>query len=430
MVLPPATYVSIPVLPDPDKLTVPNLCAFLGYLATRREPWREKSLIFKLLLGLYVLCPIGTVLTNLDPIPFVVGGLSPMLLVEIPSNILSTFIIVMPLLIAYELFRDEDAMRELLVALLIAGIVYSIPMLIEVRLSPQINVWVYGFFQHAFDQMMRYGGFRPIVFMQHGLWVAFFAFMSAFAAATLLRYQPERRQINFFLCLYLIVVLILCKSANAIIYIVLFAPIGLFLSPKTQIRLSAIVGAVVLVYPALRGAGYIPTEAVAYLANSIDGNRASSLIFRLMNEDALLEHAHRRPLFGWGGWGRSLLHDPVTGQLTSVIDGRWIVQLGGSGWFGYIGEMGLLSLPLLLLAFRAHQTPSSYKYAAALALILTANLIDLIPNATLIPFTYLMAGALLGRVRSMSHEVDGAPDRSEKQSAAPWGRRQPAQLTN
>lgn len=424
MVLPPATYISIPVLPDPDKVNIPNLCAFLGYLATRREPWREKSVIFRLLLGLYLLCPIGTVLTNLDPIPFVVGGLSPMFLAEIPTNILSTFITVIPLLLGYELFREEDSIRDLLVALVIAGLLYSIPMLVEVRLSPQLNVWVYGFFQHAFDQMMRYGGFRPIVFMQHGLWVAFFAFMAAFAAVALLRYQPERRRINFFLCIYLIVVLVLCKSANAIIYIVLLAPIGLFFSPSLQVKLSAIAGSVVLVYPALRAAGYIPTDAIADLAGSIDATRAGSLVFRLMNEDTLLAHATQRPIFGWGGWGRSLLHDPVTGEMTSVVDGRWIIQLGGSGWVGYIAEMGLLSLPLLLFPWRTHQPTQSYKYSAAVALILAANLIDLIPNATLIPFTYLMAGALLGRVRHLSNRDIAKINRPKEQTSAPWGRRQ------
>nr|WP_314262198.1 hypothetical protein [uncultured Devosia sp.] len=424
--LPPATFVSIPMLPDPDKTTVPNLCAFLGYLATRKEPWREKSVLFNLVLAIYLLCPIGTVLTNLDPIHFVVGGLSPMLLVEIPASILNTFIVVMPLLVAYELFRDEDSMRELLVALVVAGIAYSIPMLIEIRLSPQINVWIYGFFQHSFDQMMRYGGYRPIVFMQHGLWVAFFAFMTAFAAVTLLRHQPERRQINFFICLYLIVVLVLCKSANAIVHIVLFAPMVLFLSPKIQVRIAAVIGAIVLVYPALRGAGFIPTAAISDFANSIDSTRASSLIFRMTNEDTLLAHANRRPWFGWGGWGRSLLHDPVTGEMISVIDGRWIVQLGGSGWFGYVGEMGLLVLPLFLLSIRAGKTTSSYKYAAGLALILTANLVDLIPNATLIPFTWLMAGALLGRARSLSHASDTVvPDPASHALAAPWARRQP-----
>ena len=60
--------------------------------------------------------------------------------------------------------------------------------------------------------------------------------------------------------------------------------------------------------------------------------------------------------------------------MTSVIDGRLIVQLGATGWFGYIAEMGLLSLALLLFPFRARQTPQSYKYSAAVALILWAKL--------------------------------------------------------
>ena len=75
-------------------------------------------------------------------------------------------------------------------ALVVAGLAYSVPMLIEVRLSPQINIWVYGFFQHNFDQMMRYGGFRPIVFLPHGLWVAFFALMALVAAVGLWRFGP------------------------------------------------------------------------------------------------------------------------------------------------------------------------------------------------------------------------------------------------
>lgn len=422
LVLPPATVINLPVLPDPDKVIIPNICAYLGFLATRpRHEQEKKPLALNLVLALFLLTPIGTVLTNLDPVLFAIGGLPPMQMVELPSSILNNFIVVLPFLIGYRLFRDEDSMRHLLVALMAAGLVYSIPMLIEVRLSPQINVWVYGFFQHAFDQMMRYGGFRPIVFLEHGLWVAFFAFMAAFATIALLRLEPEKRQRNFLLSIYLLVVLVLCKSANAVTHIVLFAPIVLFLKPRTQARLAAIVAVTVLFYPALRGAGLIPTGAIANFAASIDAERAGTLIYRLTNEDALLAHASQRPWFGWGGWDRNLVHDPITGAFVGAIDGRWIVTLGISGWFGYVGEMGLLTLPLFSLAARArHHALSSYKYAAAIALILAANLIDLIPNATLIPFTWLMAGALAGRAQAMGNVV--ARPAAMPDVVPPWAR--------
>lgn len=424
--LPPATFLDLPLLPDVDKIAIPNICAFVGFLATKDPELRvQKSILFKLALALFLLTPIGTILTNPDFIPFAVGGLPGMAIKEIPGFMLTNFVLVMPALIGYQLLRDEEAMRDLLVALVLAGLIYSVPMLVEVRLSPQINVWVYGFFQHAFDQMMRYGGFRPIVFLPHGLWAAFFAFMAAFAAVSVMQSEPNKRQRNLLISLYLIAVLVLCKSANAITYIMLFVPIALFLPVRLQMRIAAVVGTIVLCYPILRGSGLIPTAAIADFAASIDADRAGSLIFRLTNEDLLLGHASQRPWFGWGGWGRSLIHDPITGRMISTIDGQWIVTIGITGWFGYLGEMGLLTLPLIMLAIHTRdKVATSCKYGAGVALILTANVIDLIPNATLIPFTWLMAGSLLGYAEAMRTSPREVPvDASATRlGAAPWAR--------
>ena len=88
---------------------------------------------------------------------------------------------------ARNLMAEEGSERLMLRALLTGGLIYSLPMLVEVRLSPQINVWIYGYFAHDFGQMMRYGGYRPMVFMTHGLWVALFACMAVLAAAVRLR---------------------------------------------------------------------------------------------------------------------------------------------------------------------------------------------------------------------------------------------------
>src|SRR5690606_38002774 len=104
----------------------------------------------------------------------------------------------------------ERAQREILVALMVAGLAYSMPMLVEIRLSPQLNVWVYGFFQHGFDQMIRYGGYRPIVFLEHGLWVAFFALMAFCSALALARLAPpEERMRRMVVAIYLGVMLVL-----------------------------------------------------------------------------------------------------------------------------------------------------------------------------------------------------------------------------
>ena len=64
------------------------------------------------------------------------------------------------------------------------------------------------------------------------------------------------------------------------------------------------------------------------------------------------------------------------------------------------------ALPLLALGREAvaKYAAEFNRYTAGLALILAANMVDLLPNATTIPFTWLMAGALLGEAGHSSTE--------------------------
>ena len=124
--------------------------------------------------------------------------------------------------------------------------------------------------------------------------------------------------------------------------------------------------------------------------------RARSLQYRLNNEDILLEKANQRPLFGWGGWGRARVYDE-SGSDISTTDGRWIITIGNEGWFGYLARFGLLTLPIILLTLRKRKYEVTLA-TSALCLVLAGNLVDLIPNATSTPLTWLMAGALLGRL--------------------------------
>ena len=163
---------------------------------------------------LFVISPVLTVLTNPDPIYFTLTAIPGLRIHDSIAAVATQAIAILPFFLARRFLATEAAQREILVALVVAGLVYSVPMLIEVRLSPQINTWVYGFFQHDFIQMMRYGGFRPIVFLPHGLWAAFFALMALVAAVGLWRFGPPQRRASYMAAAgYLGVVLLLCKSA-------------------------------------------------------------------------------------------------------------------------------------------------------------------------------------------------------------------------
>ena len=267
-----------------------------------------------------------------------------------------------------------------------------------------MNVWVYGFFQHDFFQTIRQGGYRPVVFLPHGLWVAFFALMCLLSAVVLLRdTTAETRPKAVLIALYLAFMLYVCKSAGVAVYALCLTPLLLLASWRVQVLIAAAVTVLVISYPILRGLHLVPMQQIVDFANGFSADRAGSLQFRIDNEEELLARAQEKALFGWGGYGRAFLHDPITGQMTTIADGAWIIVMGTYGWMGFIAEFGLTGLPLLILgrAALARQGAVFNRYTAGLALILAANMVDLLPNATHIPFTWLMAGGLLGEAERM-----------------------------
>lgn len=416
--LPPVVALDIPALPSLDKHAIPALSAFVCLLALgRRIRLLPLTMPGKLLLLTLVLSSIGTVLTNRDPVLFAVGGLPGLTPRDIFSSAAYQFLAVLPLLLAREVLSTPSAHREIVRALIIAGLIYSIPMLYEMRMSPQLNTKIYGFFQHSFDQTIRFGGFRPIVFLQHGLWVAFFVVTAFASAAAASRFaEPGHRPRYIAATLYLGVILVFCRSLGPLIHAVFLVPLILFAGQRTQLRVAAILAVIVISYPVLRSADLIPVEMMLEQVERIDVDREGSLRYRFDSEAALLDRAIERPYFGWGAWDRNMVHNYVTGRNVSVADGRWIIVVGISGWFGYIAEFGLLQLALWMLVRQARGSPGGTEtpYLGVLALILAFNMIDLIPNATLIPFTWLISGALLGYAEARLGQRVPASGRTSK----------------
>jgi hypothetical protein len=410
LLLPPVVAIDMPAVPALDKMSIPALSAYL--VVTRmlgiRVPLIPESWAGRALLAVFVLAPFGTILTNPEPIGVAHHGSLPGLrLYDAISIIAFQAFVILTFALSRSLLASAAALREILVALVIAGLVYSLPMLVEIRLSPQINVWIYGFFQHSFEQMMRQGGFRPIVFLSHGLWVAFFAMTALLAAVSLARSAPVADRGRLLAAAaYLFVLLVLCKSIGSLVYGVVLAPAVLLLGQRWLFRLAVAMAVLALTYPVLRSVGVIPAEDLVRLAAQYSGDRAQSLEYRFTNEAALLDHAFRKPWFGWGGYERNLLHNPITGQVATIADGRWVIVLGMFGWAGYVGEFGLLALPLFLLWREAGVRRAGTLAAplGALAVIHGVNMVDMLPNATLTPLTWLIAGALLGHAEALRRE--------------------------
>lgn len=431
LLLPSRTGFDLPLVPAVDKDVVPVLTATvllacgMGMTEAEKAARRDGRGVvgrdgpmfgpFAPLIALLILSPLVTVLTNSEPLfygPLVIPGLSLHDAVSVIGRMLLT---ALPFLLAMRYLASPESHTLLLKVIVVALLVYSLPVLFEVRMSPQLNVMFYGFFPHDFLQHIRPGGFRPVVFMQHGLWLAVILCMAVIAAAALWRQRMSegaRAGQWFFACVYLLIVLLLSNSLGAFVIALLLAPAVLLLGVRPQLLIAGGIAVIVLIYPVLRSGGLVPVEQVVAMAERVSADRAASLQFRLDNEDALSARAALKPIAGWGLWGRNEIHDPETGRTMSVTDGAWIIVIGAFGWLGYIAQFGLLTMPTILLAF-GRKAASATPATAGLALVLAANLMDLLPNATLTPVTWLLGGAIAG------YYLYRAPqDRPEAQAGA------------
>ena len=375
-----------------------------------------------LLLILLVLIQLLTVAGNGDPYQIGVLTLPGLGLYDAFSSVLGNLVMVLPFLLGLFCLGAPDRHPVLLRIFCVAGLIYTLPTLFEIRMSPQLSRWTYGFLAQSFAQAMRDGGFRPVVFLQHGLWLAIFLAMAALAAFTLWRHERVARgnaggsaggnagaSRVLVAGLWLSGVLALCHSLGALAILMVLVPIVLLGSVRVQMLVALCITLVILTYPMLRGSGLIPTQSLQEMAASVSADREGSLKFRLNNEDQLLAQANQRPLAGWGGFGRSFVYDPETGEDLSITDGIWIIVMGQSGWLGYLATFGLLGMPVLILFWRQKRLDISLA-TAGLCLILTANLVDMIPNATMTPLTWLIAGALAGRCRFVARVPDSQTD--------------------
>lgn len=407
LLLPSATYIKLPLIPAIDRASVVAVSALILCLvyAPRTRPAVQQGHRFgRFLIGALlvtaVLVPAMTVMFNREPLFFGPTFLPGLTAKDAGSLMIQSALTLLPFWLGLRYLNTHEGHLALLQALAISGIFYTFPALIELRLSPKFHIWVYGFFQHDFIQHVRLNGYRPVVFLGHGLLLGIF-FCASFLAALTLFKEARRtgaRSIGWlFAAAWLFMVLFVSKNFGALGIGIALAGFILFTGRRVQIAFAVTVATVVLLYPMLRGIGWIPIDYILDQVQGIDADRAGSLRFRFSNEDLLLERANEKPVFGWGSWGRNQIFSPEDGNMISVTDGAWVIFIGMYGWVGYIAIFGLLALPILFYALHRRSLGMSF-VTQGLVLILCSALIDLIPNSGLVTYVWLMSGAIAGYV--------------------------------
>ncbi|MCU0671286.1 MAG: hypothetical protein MUE69_00690 [Myxococcota bacterium] len=410
--LPEHAYFKIPTLPPFSKQSLPFLCVLAALWLTdpeiirRARPFRGFDLI--------VLIPVFagpfTALTNMDDLQFGVYERTYCQAMSIKDGwalgLSNLFLIWVPFFVGRALFSNGRDLRDLLKFLAWCGILYTPLMLYEVRFSPQLHRMVYGYMAHVdFLGTIRWGGYRPMVFMEHGLAAALFMYV-AWASAVLL--AREKAMIGRFKSTHvapvLTVMLVMAKSTGVLAFALMTA-LPLWKSKPRPLLLGAVVAAtLVMLYPVLRATDIFPTmDLYDFVRQKIDEDRAASILFRFINEDLLLEKARERAWFGWGYYGRNRVYDAMSGKDISVTDGYWIIILGVQGAVSTLAAFWTLLGPAYSAFRRLRAIPAADRLmVAGLALIVVVVTIDLIPNGLFSVYPYFLAGCLWGTLTGLT----------------------------
>jgi O-antigen ligase len=314
-----------------------------------------------------------------------------------------------PYLLGRLYLGQPSALRDAADALVLAALVYVPFCLWEVRMSPQLHEALYGFRPFSFDQAYRWGGYRPSVFMQHGLAAGMFMASGTLVAYWLWRTGARLRIAGLPLgwaSLLLALTTVLSKSTGAIILLA----VGLAVLEGTRAFRTPLLLLTLMLVPAAyctaRISGWSGETLVTMSRDAIDEGRSQSIEFRLHNEDILIKKAMMRPWLGWGRYGRSFFLENEDGEReTAVTDGYWVIIFGVRGGIGLVAIGVLLAAPVLALLRiypgRAWRDARLAAPAAAAVMLLLWAVDDLF-NAMPSPVYPAMAGALLSFVQYAS----------------------------
>jgi len=389
-------YTIVAGIPPYEKMSAISYAVLLATLIFAPERFSSfKPGWLDLPMAIWCLCPIAAQINN---------GLSP---ISPTTGQIITWGV--PYFLGRIYLNDLAGMRQLAVGIFAGGVVYMPLCLLEMRIAPVLHLRVYGF--HArqdFSQTIRYGGYRPTVFLEHGLWVGMWMMAAAFLGIVLWRSGTLKKLWGIpitRLVIALIIVFILVKSTGAYLYLaigIVCLFIGKWLRTAFPV-LFLVIALSTYLYMGATGTLYTTPQVSSFLFAAENGNndRSQSLAFRIANEKLLSQKAKIQMIFGWGDSGKNRIYDEE-GRDISVTDSLWIIAYGTQGLVGLISFTSSLFVPSLGFCFLRYP-PSTWSNpkvapAAGLALILILYMLDSALNAMTCPVFMLASGGLSGLV--------------------------------
>jgi hypothetical protein len=289
----------------------------------------------------------------------------------------------------------------------VGGVVYAFLALVEIRFSPQLHNWIYGYHQMDFSMAMRFGGYRPMIFMQTGLAVGMFMLAATIAAIVLHRTGRVKRAHG----------VLPRRGAGALQehgrhHLCAGGAAGGGAGEAAARAAPGVPRAAHAALPRAAHHGHVPHRRARGAGREDQrGARAVPLVPLRPGVPAACSGPSSSRYFGWGGYNRNRHFDPVTGEDLSVTDGDWAIQIGSRGLVGFVAVYGLLTVPVVLTWRRIKRVKKRQdrQRLAALALITSLLVVDLLPNGLFHCLPFFLSGALFGLLQGLSDTRQGSP---------------------
>ena len=302
----------------------------------------------------------------------------------------------LPYFIGRIYFNDLKGLRELAIGIVAGGLVYAPLCWFEIRMSPQLNVWVYGYHQHSFAQTLRYGGYRPMVFMEHGLAVAMWMATASLTAFWLWRCKAVDKVLGVSIGWSSVILIgtTLCLRSVGAEFLMILGLGTLALTGWSKSRVWILL--LTLVPPlwiTIRVTNVWDGKNLVEFMQQFDARSAESLGVRFHSEHVLSARALQHPIYGWTPWFFLTHKDNI--ELHGIPDQLWIIAFGQYGLIGLISVTTSLLAPIWLVASRIpvrYWKQAAAAPPAALAMLLTLHMCDNLFNAMVNPIFIICAG--------------------------------------
>jgi len=401
----PESSVDLYLLPDLTKYTAFSIPALISVFKFGRRDGTEFRLK-KWDWPMLVFCTVP-IFTSLDNDLGLWDGL---------SSSINTFLIWgVPYYLGRRYFRSIADLEFILLGVAAAVVAYLPFIWFEVIMSPRLHQIVYGYNQADWVEHIRYGGWRPKVFMQHGLMLAFFVSISVLAVSALrdrgIRTKIAGTRLSVIEKI-LMVTVVACKSGNG--FVILVMTILARVMKKAGIGRVLLLSLVLLIpsYLTARIGGYWDgTDLVKTVESVSDAQRAGSLRARMVQEDIFLHKAEQKWLFGWGGWARAFPVNEYGIRETRGVDSLWIIVYSQNGLIALVSLYWVFLAAPFVVATRARTLALESRersFVYMVSFIPIFFMVDCLVNAMVSPLYPMVAGSLTAVLLNVQGQYHGS----------------------